>query len=60
MTFDEYGNAILSKVVREDFIDTIKKNNYKIDKDILNQKRKNYLSIHNKIFNEKNKIINEF
>lgn len=60
MTFDEYGNAILSKVVREDFFDTIKKNNYKIDKDILNQKRKNYLSIHNKIFNEKNKSINEF
>ncbi|MGE7350364.1 hypothetical protein [Staphylococcus lugdunensis] len=51
ITFTEDGKVQFSREVREDFKDMVKKNNYQIDKNILNDNRKKYLKIHNAEFN---------
>lgn len=54
MTFDLKGNPIFSEDVRDDFIELVQKNNWKLDSAILTEKRKKYLKIHNEAFDKKN------
>lgn len=50
MTIDEFGYPIFSDKVREDFVELSNSKDYKIDSEVLNQDRKEYLKIHRKKF----------
>ncbi|MGY4105299.1 hypothetical protein ACWOA0_06700 [Ignavigranum ruoffiae] len=53
MTFDQSGRPIFSDFVREDFREYVIENNIRLDQEIYNSKRKEYMLKHNAIFNNK-------
>lgn len=54
ITIDPSGNVIFSNLVRKDFKEEVRANNWHIDSIILNKNRLNYLHKHNLYFNKKN------
>lgn len=55
MTFSDDGHVIFGQYVSDSFVEEVENNNYRIDKEILNTDRVEYLKVHNQKFFQKNR-----